>query len=427
MTLVQNHLRPLSGNRFLGILLCISLIWGACSPQVIQRTTVKPNTEVQSKETVKKNPTENPNHVTVKSVHKKADEPIKMAILLPFKSHSTQIATASKVQLQSLDVAIDFYQGFMLGLKEQLHKNIPLEIEVLDTEDDASVLKKFQSNGDLKKDILVGPLYPASIKQISAYVKENQILTISPLSAASPAVFQNKELVSMMPNIAVHADKLVYDAHQEVKNLTQTNFLLVNPADEESETFAKEIRAYFQKYFPNSALNEIQSPQQIAALKPNENEYCVFVASASRAKTVPLLNALGKFKDLNSGTAIKVYGHPNWGKQGYSAAILNKLNIHYTAASYHLHLAGKSSAFESKYKSEFTLSPSDYAYMGYDMGVFLAKCFNETHQIQLSQTLTQVKYNGLSSNFDLAYHPQFGYVNLGLRLISFSNNQAIVK
>lgn len=100
MISVQNRLLPLSGNKYLAIIF-IGLCLAACSPKVQTVKKTPPAEEVKDEEV--KKPSKNFTEATI-------------SLLIPFKLNDFKVKPASKAEVEKHALAIDFYQGFKLGI-----------------------------------------------------------------------------------------------------------------------------------------------------------------------------------------------------------------------------------------------------------------------------------------------------------------------
>ena len=99
MTLVQNHLQQLSGNRYWFFILA-ALFLAACSPK-IRPVTQKP---------------EAPEEVAKTDKPAVKFEQASISLLVPFRLNEIKLKTATKAEVERAAMAIDFYQGFKLGI-----------------------------------------------------------------------------------------------------------------------------------------------------------------------------------------------------------------------------------------------------------------------------------------------------------------------
>ncbi len=127
MISVRNRLQPLSGNRWLLLLLlAIALIAAACSPK-LRPVTVAPVKKEPEKPVVKTQP--------VKEPEKPAGPKVStISLLLPFDlDHLAPGSPYTTVSLREADIALDYYRGFKLALDSLTAQGYNFKLLVYDT------------------------------------------------------------------------------------------------------------------------------------------------------------------------------------------------------------------------------------------------------------------------------------------------------
>lgn len=106
----------------------------------------------------------------------KASESLKnqksIALLLPFQLNriSGMRPTAEDVKRSAL--ALDFYQGFQLGLEELGDQGSKFNLQVIDSEDDNYRNSSLATSTVIKNaSLIVGPIYPKEIKAFHNLLK----------------------------------------------------------------------------------------------------------------------------------------------------------------------------------------------------------------------------------------------------------------
>ena len=118
MTLAQNPRPQLSGNRHWIILISV-LLFSACSPK-IRTETKKPEVPKQ-----------------VEKIEKPAEkiQQADISLLVPFRLNEINLKTATKAEVEKSAMAIDFYQGFKLGIDSAAASGQNFKLKVYDTQD----------------------------------------------------------------------------------------------------------------------------------------------------------------------------------------------------------------------------------------------------------------------------------------------------
>ncbi|WP_367865659.1 amino acid ABC transporter substrate-binding protein [Pedobacter sp. WC2423] len=404
MILVQNHLQRLSGNRFWCLLLiCCGL--AACSPKT--RTNKSPQKETRNKEDKKDAASE-----------KKFTE-ANISLLIPLNLNSARIKAGHKAELEKSAMAIDFYQGFKMGIDSAAAAGMNFKVKVLDTRDNnahiTSLLKSGQITGT---NLIIGPVFPDGVKFITNYSIANNIPVVSPLAATHPDEFNNPNLISIVNNIELHADK-VGDYIRREYDPGKTIVVLINPKKSADEVLGNPLRNYFQKGRGSRYIfQEYASVFAMETKMVPGKQYAVLISSADRAFVVGSIDKLAKMK--TAGSNIELFGHPNWSKQNYNTEKLQLLRTKITTSYFVDYKSRDVINFVRKYRQLNKFEPGEYSFKGFDIGFFFGKLFAE-HGAGYLKHLTQEHYDGLENSFRFIKDDKLGYINTSLFLLEYKN------
>src|SRR5699024_2213747 len=143
MILVRNRLPRLSGNKINFALFCALLfLVTSCGVKKKTSTTVLKSPDYEEVEDKRKEEEarrkEEEERARLKEEELEKDLIIdnKIALLLPFQLQKINFHNLSKEDVRRSYVALDFYQGLEIGLKEIADKDHRFLLDVLDTQDD---------------------------------------------------------------------------------------------------------------------------------------------------------------------------------------------------------------------------------------------------------------------------------------------------
>ncbi|WP_240755152.1 ABC transporter substrate-binding protein [Pedobacter sp. SYP-B3415] len=343
-----------------------------------------------------------------------------ISLLLPFDINRAKLSTMTKQDLDKSSMAIDFYQGFRLGLDSAAQSGLNFQLNVFDTRDDNAQLAALYKREDFQKShLLVGPVFPEGQKFIAAYTTENQVPVVSPLAASHPREFNNPNLISSVGNIGLHASKIVdyIAAHYDP---ARTVVVLINPKKTDDEVFAAPLRKRFQSK-PKFVFQEFTSVYTLERRLIKGKNYVVIIASHDRSFVTPSVDKLYKLKYLKTGGyPISLFGHPNWVKQSYNTDKLQKLNTSITSSYRVDYKAAATKSFIRKYRKAFGFEPGEYAFKGFDNGYFFGHLLSR-YGTDYPKYLTKELYKGLHNQFRFVYDPELGYINTAIMLLRYSN------
>ncbi|HEY0177648.1 MAG TPA: amino acid ABC transporter substrate-binding protein [Pedobacter sp.] len=394
----------MSGNRFWCLIFICSCL-AACSPKArTNRSPVKADGK-------------KPETTVVKPEKKFTEAGI--SLLIPFDLKPERIRSGSKAEIEKSAMAIDFYQGFKMGIDSAAAMGLDFRVKVMDTRDDNVHITSLLKSGQLLgSNLIVGPVFPDGIKFITNYSIANHVPVVSPLAATHPAEFNNPNLISMVNNIDLHAEK-IGDYITKEYDPGRTVVVLISTKKAGDELLGAPLRSYF-----NSGKGTKYTFQEYSSVFTMElnmvagKQYLVLLSSSDRQFVVATIDKLVKMK--NSGIDMTLFGHPNWSKQDYNT---DKLQLLHTKITSSYTVDYKSSAvvsFIRKYRSTYQFEPGEYAFKGFDTGFYFGKLLAE-HGADYLRYLTEERYKGLQNSFNFKKDPRLGYINTSLSLLEYKN------
>ncbi|MES2455562.1 MAG: amino acid ABC transporter substrate-binding protein [Bacteroidota bacterium] len=405
MILAQNPLPRLSGSKYyLGLLLGLFLF--ACSPKVRKQTETKIPDQISTNE---------------KPVEKPAAKfsQARIALLVPFHLSEVNLKTATRTEVEKSAMAIDFYQGFKMGLDSASGSGLNFALSVYDTKQNNVKLESLIKGGGLNaENLIVGPVFPEGLKYISAYSSAKKIPVVNPLSASHPNEFRNPNLISVVNNIDLHIRKLG-DFISENYSPQNTVVVLINPKDPDSEVMGNPVRNYFASSKKRFTFQEYSSVFTMEMKLVKNKKYVIIVSSSDRKFIVPSLDKLIKLKSAGL-LNLDLFGHPDWIKQNYNTDKLQALRTSVTA-SYKIDYSSNSvKEFIKKYRHSYHFEPGEYAFKGFDIGLYFGTLLAK-HGPQYLQYLTKENYKGLHNRFSFVYDEKLGFINTSLMLLRYEN------
>lgn len=402
MISAQNHQQLLSGNKLYIILLMV--LFSACSPKIKPTVNVKPAPKK----------TESP-------VSERKFTEANIALLIPFKLNELNLKIANKASIERSAMAIDFYQGFKLGIDSAASSGLNFKIHVYDSQDDDAEIGTLFKNENFKhSNLVVGPIFPQGLKYIATFSRQNKLPIVSPLAASDPVEFNNPNLISVVNNINLHAQKISdfisrnYDAQKSI-------VVIINPKKAADEQFAESLKPYFNQAKQQFVTQEYTSVAAMETKMIKNRQYIVIVTSSDKSFVTPTIDKLVKLKRLKTGGyPIDLFGHPFWIKQNYNTDKLQLLNTVITTSYRVNYQDNRVINFVKKYRSAFSFEPSEYSFKGFDIGIYFGKLLSKYGEDYLKY-VTREFYHGLHNDFSFVYNPQLGYINTNLMLLRYKN------
>lgn len=404
MILVPNHRLLLSGNKLLILVLVVLL--ASCSKRTAPVATAPPKKPDPAKEVpVKK---EEPEKVISHSV----------ALLLPFNLDKISLEAADLKDIQKADLAIEFYQGFKLALDSLSAEGYNYKLQVFDSqESELHIVNLARARSVLNNDLIVGPIFPESIKTFSEFADLKSKLQVSPLAASEPSQFNNPRLVSLTNNIDQHGWKIADFINRSYK-ADKVNVVLINTGSNDDEKFAAPFKTFLNELSSNGfQINERPNSIGLEEYLSDTKTNLVIIASASRDFVLPTIDRL--YKISKAGSKIEVFGHPNWVKAQYlDAEKMQWLNTRITSSYYVDYKSRNVKNFIARYQDEYKSDPSEFAFKGFDTGYFFGKLLAR-YGNQYDEHLTEGDYNGLHNDFRFVKDETSGFLNTELMILKY--------
>ena len=287
----------------------------------------------------------------------------RVSFVLPFKVTGIQAGNMAdlKIKLQKekmTAVAADFYSGALIALDSLQKMGFSLTVNVYDSQGNVQGVKTVASSEALKNSqVIIGPFAPSAFNALSEAITDENTAILAPLSNKNielrPNVFQT------VPTIEVQQNSMISFIYQKYPD---ANIILL------SDSKSKDMNEKLQSSFLQAKnVDNIQGIQK-ALVKDATNivfvssDNVVFLSDAIRI----LYNTAGisaKNKNYNIIMATLDKGEA-YDHNSISNTQLSALKFTYPAANRY---AGESNAFISKYLKTYKISPSKYAFRGFDL------------------------------------------------------------
>ncbi|MFA4980384.1 MAG: hypothetical protein WC589_22940, partial [Sphingobacterium sp.] len=238
MISVQNRPLQLSGNK-IWVAALVALCLASCTTK---KSTVlrSPSSGQGEQQTAVTKPAVDKDKTIAKvgdiqDVNGHAVKNNRIALLLPFEL-SGIAGTITKEDVERSSLALDFYQGFQLGLDKIAKEGALFDLQVIDSRDNVAYNATLGTSANVKDAVLVvGPVYPREIKSFGQTFANKNVLQVSPLAATMASEFSLPNLVSITPSIRTHAETLAkYVADQYY---TGDQIVVYDAGDDESKQF----------------------------------------------------------------------------------------------------------------------------------------------------------------------------------------------
>jgi ABC-type branched-subunit amino acid transport system substrate-binding protein/LysM repeat protein len=334
---------------------------------------------------------------------------------------------------------LDFYQGAMLAIDSMKNAGLSLNLWVYDT--NRSSLKSqslLQEKGLKEADLIVGPIYPETIKPVSEFARENKIPIVSPLSTNNYLLSNNPYLIQVNPSFQTQLKEF----SNKVNFCDNRNIVIIHDADSTNDgmlnSFKELIKSRIQQcndadqihfkevsYSPGSPMPEIQ--EKISHSLVYEKENLIIVPSNNEAFVVDLLGNLHTLATYYN-YPISLYGFPRW--QRFKSVQLDyyyQLQLHLFTPFHTNYSNPNVKEFVEKYRVKYRAEPSMFSFQGYDVFLYFLSALNE-YGSEFRDCLPNHKINLLQSEYSFTKTgANDGYENSSVYLIKYTPDFEIVR
>lgn len=371
MTSVQNHRPPLSGSKYIAIIVCISL-WSCniMKSNPVEPPVNKPNEEVHTTEPKISTPKKHvPNTEEMQEVFFHGESYLvpakktnfKIALILPF-----HLGFKSKKQQRIAEIMLDYYKGMKMALAELEAVGLNATISIYDNKNDSNELKRILRKREIyKMDLIVGPIQESQVKIVSRVLKPYKIPVFSPFTSIDELTDTNPLLYSFVGGSRMQAKQLV---EYLVKNHPDEKLVILRDGKSYDREF---VPALVEELEANGTITYVKEAYQAnvawAKLLPKDKKSVVFVASKQQ-NTVQ--NCLGGL--IASKRDVSVFGESTWMNfRDNDFMFWDRLNMHLIASEYAGPRDSMLMGFRTQFREEFKQDPSNYAFRAYDQINFI--------------------------------------------------------
>jgi hypothetical protein len=413
MISAQNRLPLLSGNKRL-LFFTIALLLAACSPKVrpVATTVKKPADNV----------TQKPETATEKQPEKAAEGKVAtISMILPFGlEHLNPAQRYSPAGLSKANMSVEYYQGFKLALDSLTADGSNFKLQVFDdSQDETMQTRGLALNPAVRSaDLIVGPVFPQSIKAFNAALSYSKGIIVSPLSPANPATVNRPNLVTVIPPLEYHAWGAAEYINKTVK--PKKIFILRSGFNQEKDyavNFKKAIDSLSKKKVKVVTLFVVRG--NLSSLLPqlSKTEKNVFVMPAVDQAFLGV--TLRSLDTLNKHYPVMLFGHPNWEKFSFlKPQLLQRLQTHITSTEKINYKSGATVTFLRNYRKAYHVEPTEYAIKGFDEGLYFGKLLFADKGVA---AIDQTDFTGLHNSFHFIKKPALGWVNTHVNILTYTN------
>ncbi|MBK5719700.1 LysM peptidoglycan-binding domain-containing protein [Dysgonomonas sp. Marseille-P4677] len=351
----------------------------------------------------------------------KKGETVRVGVLFPFMDNGGSIPK---------EKLIEYYEGFLLAVKEVKEKGLNAEIYTFDigAEKNTKKLESLLGTNEMKNlHLVIGGVSKQQIDVLTKFSKRTGIKYVVPFASVTdlntiPTMFQMTTSHSSLYSEVVTTFKSRFRDH---------NIIFVSEAgsNNDKSDFVNELKKELTRsniQFKTTASSESLSDDVMKLLSSSEKN--ILIPTSSSELTLRRLLVA-----INSAAAesITLFGYPEWQTYTQHTASLHKYNSYIYSIFFLNEQAKEVQNFEADYKKWYNKnlvnSFPKYGYLGYDAGLYFLSALNK-YGSNFENNIGNLRVATLQSAVHFAQvNHNGGFINDGLYLIHYQTGSGIEK
>ncbi len=343
--------------------------------------------------------------------------PIKIALILPFDTHS---ATPSTNYL-------DFYSGALMAVEKAKEAGMHISLNTIDISTYSWIGEIFQTNMLKDCDLVVGHIDANRINTFTDYCNSNKIPFVSPLDVQTDSLaLHNRYFFQMPVTTATQTTNLI----GRINLSNNSRLTLFSDAAGSEEPYRRNILAAIDsaglpcneiRYHIVSGRTIIDS---LLIIMNPDVEHHIVVASEQEAFASDVIRNMGVLKF--NGYNIKVYcSNRVRNFETIEGILLHEVNTH-ISTNYFVDYGDKATKeFILGYRALFNTEPTPFAFHGYDTFLYFIRVINDLGK-DFPDLIYYYPLNMLQN--DIRFRrtgPDGGFINIESRDLEFTPDKKI--
>lgn len=350
---------------------------------------------------------------------------LNIALLLPLylDLNDTLITNRTEEEPEQIyrrsEVALEFYEGFLMAL-DTLHRlGYQVNLKVIDTENRPWKMKNLVHDGALAgSDVIIGPFYSKVFAEVSDYALQNCIPLVSPTIKGNAILTNNPYVFKIIPS----DEALICEMGRYLAHSDSTNNLILHygSGDEQKmlNQFRKGLAAKDSVFvpFPAYNVNELHADSIRNKLSLTQRNNVVFLSN----NQVKLAGLVRQLSNLTEDARIVGFAPPTWTQfKNIEIGHFDVLSMHVPLAFFIEYTQPEVELFIQKFRAKFNAEPSTFAFRGYDLAMHFIKNAQGIKKHGVAHML-QVEDKGFQSVFRWTKLPNGGFENARGTIVDYS-------
>ncbi len=336
-----------------------------------------------------------------------------VAVLLPFMSTGGRSGENETKSARS----VEFYEGMLIAFDSLRKEGVNLNVSVLDTRDNDTLIQTLFAREDLlKADLIIGGVSSDEVRLISNFANQHQKSYISPLNPRELTTDEDcPYLVQISPSYRTHA-RAIFKYAETMPIRRPKNFIVIVP---QSDTAAlRQVQAEYAIYKndANARVKEVIATAgfSMAALRAQCQSGAVNIIIAPTLKesfVYAMLRELHADINLLKGALQEnyvVFGLSQWKYfEMVNFEYFEALRLHVTSEFFADTDLPSTIRFKESYFSRYGMPPRDFGYIGFDVMLYAGRMLKK-YGTGFRSYLAQEPYEARHTTFKIqpVYRPR---------------------
>jgi LysM repeat protein len=367
-------------------------------------------------------------------VHHPIKPSYNVALILPFKLDQTLNTDIGMLVKNHSNfpvvpaLAVDFYLGFKMAADSLSGQGFEVNIDLYDIDDkDSAKLVHISTDPRFKQtDFIFGPLYASGFKNISQKAKDNGIPIVSPITQQNKMLYNNVYVSKTNPSQFTLLECLADYCLDSLK-AAGANVILVQLSSEAKEiSYLKAFKKYYNERVTTSGRPIKDTIPMVRGIAGVKNAFVpgiknvIVTLSNNQVQITDFTTQLAIYSDKKDVT---LCGWQNIStNDNLDQDYLNQL--HFTFP-YQFNTTNTSAYSEliPKYKAEQNAYPSEYFFIGFDIGYYYLKNLKEKGS-DFIYSLNRLPFESNYMRFNFTRPDNLtGFDNRGVYIFRYNNYQ----
>ena len=354
---------------------------------------------------------------------------IKIALLLPLGlNENTNVPNYPRSRM------VEYYEGFLLALKEMKKMGISVDLQTYDTGSETKEIPALLKKKEMQNiNLLIGGFYDEQIKLLARFAKEKNIPYVIPATSQSNEPLYNPNVYQVnTPQSALYSkaslafinkygrDNIII-VSDETGTSNKKEFIDLLKQDLQDRNIQYKTVTYGANFYSN------------VKTLTNANQKNVVVPSDDSIETLTKITApLKGLVENQPNISLSLFGYPTW--QVYSAKFSTdffRLNTTFYSAFYSDSSAPEVKTFNNTFYKWYTrvleTNFPKYGIFGYDTGMYFIQLINK-YGSSFDSHINDIKYTGIQTDFNFERVNNWGgFTNMNMYLINYNSDFLITK